>query len=200
MMPIESFPATLQSWQNFYLLVGTAAATLIGLMFVAVTFGSSLVTRETSAQARAFLDPTFAHFAQVLVSACLVTIPIMGPRLLGGLLLFISTLRTAALVRVFGHMRAAHRRHGDIELSDWLMGIALPFLCYLLLGATGAAFVTGQSAAFAGLAIATLLILLNGIFGAWETMVWLAVAVGERRNGQSDAANSDDRSQGGTGG
>jgi hypothetical protein len=34
------------SWQNFYLLLGTAATTLLGLMFVAVTFGSSRVDRE----------------------------------------------------------------------------------------------------------------------------------------------------------
>jgi hypothetical protein len=54
----HSFGAAATAWQNFYLLVGTAAATLAGLMFIAVTFGSDLVTPETSAAARSFLDPT----------------------------------------------------------------------------------------------------------------------------------------------
>jgi hypothetical protein len=43
-----SFLAAAATWQSFYLLVGAAAATLIGLMFVAVTFGSSLVTMQAS--------------------------------------------------------------------------------------------------------------------------------------------------------
>jgi hypothetical protein len=176
MTPISSFAAAAGVWQNFYLLVGTAAATLVGLMFVAVTFGASLVTEQTSASARAFLDPTFTHFVQILLTACLIAIPTMGPTLLGVLLLLISALRIASLVRVYGHMKQAQRTHNDIELSDWLMGIALPLLCYLLLGATGVAFLAGYAVAFDALAIVTVALLLNGVFGAWELLVWMAVA------------------------
>lgn len=176
MTPILSFAAAAAAWQNFYLLLGTAAATLIGLMFVAITFGASLVTAQTSASARAFIDPTFTHFVQVLMTACLVTIPTMGPNVLGVLVLAINALRIAALFRVFRHMMAAHRVHRDIELSDWLSGIALPFICYILLSVTGVAFVAGYAASFNALAIGTLAILLNGIFGAWELMIWMAVA------------------------
>src|SRR5580692_9746483 len=100
MAPFQSFTVAALTWQNFYLLVGTAAATLVGLMFVAVTFGSSLVTAETSPTARAFLDPTFTHFVQILFTACLVTIPSMGSRLFGSLLLLIGVLRIATTVRV----------------------------------------------------------------------------------------------------
>jgi hypothetical protein len=176
MTPIPSFAAAAAGWQNFYVLVGTASATLIGLMFVAITFGASLVTAETSVSARAFLDPTFGHFVQVLLTACLITIPTIGPTVLGVLLLAIAALRTWALVKVFRHMRAAHRIHHDIELSDWLTGIAIPLLCYLLLGAAGAAFLDGYPAAHNALAIVTVVILLNGVFGAWELILWMALA------------------------
>jgi hypothetical protein len=175
MTPIPSFVGAAGAWQNFYLLVGTAAATLIGLMFVAITFGASFATQQTSESARAFVDPTFTHFVQVLVTACLMTIPTLGPTLLGVLLLMIGALRTATLFRVFRHMREAARIHHDIELSDWLTGVALPLLCYLLLGATGAAFLAGYRAAFNILAIGTIAILMNGVFGAWELIIWLAL-------------------------
>lgn len=177
---MPSFAAAVASWQNFYMLVGAAAATLIGLMFVAVTFGSSLVTAQTSASARAFLDPTFTHFVQVLLTACLVTIPTMGPALLGVLLLVISTLRIGSLGRIQRHMRAAQRAHNDLELSDWMTGIVIPLLAFLLLGAAGAAFLAGYAVAFDALAIVTVAILLNGLFGAWELMVWMAVARSSR--------------------
>jgi hypothetical protein len=175
MAPIPSFAVAAGAWQNFYVLVGTAAATLIGLMFVAITFGASLVTRQTAQQARAFIDPSFTHFVQVLFTACLVLIPTMIPSVLGGLLLAISALRTAVLRRVLRHMREAHRVHHDVELSDWLTGIAIPLLCHALLGATGAAFLAGYVAAFNALALVTIAILLNGIFSAWELMLWMAM-------------------------
>jgi len=170
-----SFLANAAAWQNFYLLVGTAAATLVGLMFVAVTFGSSVVTPESLVYARSFLDPTYAHFVQVLVTACLLTIPTMNAPLLGAALIFISVFRGARLFQIYAHMRQAQRLHNDLDLMDWLIGIALPLTCYVLLAGTGAAFIARLSFAFSTLALVTIAALMNGVHGAWELLVWMAV-------------------------
>jgi hypothetical protein len=175
MTPMPSFTAAGGAWQNFYLLVGGAAATLIGLMFVAITFGSSIVTRQSSTSARAFVDPTLTHFVQVLLTACLLLIPTMGTTLLGVLILLMSALRTAALFGVYRHMAKAQQVHHDLELSDWLMGVAVPLACYLVLGAAGAGFLAGYAEAFSALAVVTVAILLNGIYGAWELMLWMVI-------------------------
>ena len=159
--------ATLAShWQNFYLLTGTAAASLMALMFVAATFGSRIIRKDASGSARAFLDPTFTHFVHVFLNACLVEAPTMGPTTFGVLLLSMSAVRSVALFRVGRQMRAAHRVHHDVEMSDWLMGIVFPLLSFLLQASCGLAFLGGHSEAFNGLAIATLAILINGAFGA----------------------------------
>jgi hypothetical protein len=176
MAPIGSYAASAATWQNFYLLVGAGAATLIGLMFVALTFGASLVTKESVTAARAFVDPTLNHFVQVLLTACFVTIPTMGETLLGILVAGIGVFRILWLVKIFRHMREAHRANGDMDASDWLSGVVVPFATYALLIATGAGFVQGYAASFNGLAIATILALLNGILSAWELMVWMALA------------------------
>jgi hypothetical protein len=182
MTPLDPLPAELQGWQNFYLLTGTAAATLTGLMFVAVTFGSSLVTKETAQSARAFLDPTYLHFGQILLTAAILTIPTLGPTFLGSLLILAGVVRLAGLVRVFGHYRDAHRKHGDIELSDWAFAIVLPLLCHLLLLASGIGFLAERlSGALTGLAIVTVALLAIGLQGAWELFMWMALAVSERR-------------------
>jgi hypothetical protein len=176
MATLPSFTAAALTWQNFYLLVGTAAATLVGLMFVAVTFGSSLVTEESSPTARAFLDPTFTHFVQILFIASLVMIPSIGPRLLGSLLLLIGVLRIASTVRVYRHMKRAQQRQNDLELSDWLSGVVFPVICHVLLGLTGFAFLENYAVAFDGLTIVTLAMLLIGVLGAWDLLVWMAIA------------------------
>jgi hypothetical protein len=177
----DSLPNVLQGWQNFYILTGTASATLAGLMFVAVTFGSGLVTRETAQSTRAFLDPIYMHFVQVLLTSCLLTVPVLGPTLLGGVLIFAGGLRLGGLYAVLRRHQEAQRKYNDIELSDWLAAIVLPFLCYALLMATGAGFILRQDLALVGLAIVTLALLFIGIHSAWELFVWMALAVGERR-------------------
>jgi hypothetical protein len=182
MPPVDPLPFALQSWQNFYILTGTAAATLLGLMFVAVTFGSSLVTKETAQSARAFLDPTYQHFGQVLLTAVILTIPTLGPTLLGSLLVVAAGFRLVGLYGAFGHYREAHRKHGDMELSDWLVNIVLPLLAYLLLAGCGVGFLTLRvSIALSGLAIVNVTLLAIGVQSAWELLVWMALAVGERR-------------------
>src|SRR5262249_2460160 len=141
----------------------------------ASTSGATLLTSEPTPSALPFTAPPFTHFVTVLLTACLMLCPTMSPQLLGGALLVVTVLRAAALFRVHRRMQEAHQRYHDIELSDWLMGIVLPAACYLALIGTGGAFVAGWSVSFNSLAIAIVAILLLGVFGAWELMLWLAM-------------------------
>ena len=183
---LEPLPAALQSWQNFYILTGTAASTLTGLMFVAVTFGAGLVKQETATAARAFIDPIYRHFAQVLFTACLLTIPTMSCTFLGALLLLVGAVRLGGLVWIFRRYLEAHRRSGDIDVSDWLSAIVLPALVYVLLIATGAGFVLDNAAALTGLAVVTTALLLLGLYGSWELVMWMAIAISERGARRAD--------------
>jgi hypothetical protein len=175
MLATITYAAEAATWQNFFLLVGTAAATLVGLMFVAVTFGAGLVTEESAPTARSFLDPVFAHFVQILLTASLIVMPSMTGRVLAVLLAVIASSRLLSLVRIFRHMLEAHRRHGDLDLSDWTTGVVVPLLVYLLLIATGIGFWLEQHWAFNSLAIVTVALLMLGVLGAWELMVWMAL-------------------------
>jgi hypothetical protein len=187
MTPIESFAAVAASWQNFYLLCGTAAATLIGLMFVAVTFGANLASADTGAAARAFVDPPFGHFVQVLGTACLLVSPATSARVLSVALVILALARCAYLSKVFGHMRAAHERFHDVELSDWLNGIVTPLTLHLALAAVGVAFRLGWSASFAALGVVTVGILLLGVYGAWELILWMALVRARKQPNREQA-------------
>jgi hypothetical protein len=188
MAPLDPLPALLGPWQNFYILVGTAAATLTGLMFVAVTFGSSLVTRDTAEMSRAFLDPTYEHFGQVLLTACVMTMPVLPAPVLAALLILVGVLRLMSLQRVFGHYLEAHRKHRDVEFSDWVTSIVVPGLCHLGLLLTGVAFALRLRFAVVSLAVLTLILLAIGIQSAWELFVWMALAVNERRGKRDEQA------------
>jgi hypothetical protein len=188
--------AALQPWQNFFMLTGAAAATLTGLMFIAVTFGESLVTKATSSTARAFLDPIFMHFVQVLFTGCLLMIPTLTDVALGTVLLVLGGFRLVSLRWIFRRYVGAQRTSGDLDTSDWVAGIVLPILLHLLLIASGVGFLRHERASLMGLALTSLGILLIGIYSAWELLVWMAVAVTDHRDARAATKRPDAVSQG----
>src|SRR5215469_8346954 len=76
----------LRDWHDFYVLVGTASATLVGLMFVAVSIGTAIFNEDHSAALAAFITPTVTHFVATLFTCLLVTIPTQSWYTLGALL------------------------------------------------------------------------------------------------------------------
>src|SRR5258708_38363491 len=67
----------LSSWQNFYMIIGAAAATLTGLMFVAITLivGIERHASTLNAGISAFISPTVVHFCAVLLLAGILSAP-----------------------------------------------------------------------------------------------------------------------------
>jgi hypothetical protein len=177
----SGFSVLLEQWHGFYSLLANAAATLMGLMFLSVTFGSSLVTPETSGTARAFTNPTFTHFLQVLLISAILMIPGLSPRILGVFLIAMCVMRLIPFIDVVRHVVRAHRRVNDLELSDWLYHLVFPFSCYLLLSLAGILFWRGSASGFTWLAIAVLGLLTIGVEGAWEMLIWMAPQVNRKR-------------------
>src|SRR5215211_9484650 len=67
----------LSNWQNFYMLIGTAAATLTGLMFVVTTLiaGIDAHLSTLNAAVSAYNTPTVVQFAVVLLLAGILSAP-----------------------------------------------------------------------------------------------------------------------------
>jgi hypothetical protein len=58
MRPLEA----LKEWHDFYVLVGTAGATLLALLFVAASLGAGYLTEERRSGTRTFMSPVVVHF------------------------------------------------------------------------------------------------------------------------------------------
>jgi hypothetical protein len=61
-----SLASVMHDWPDFYGLVGTASATLVGLVFVAASVGASVFNESQREPMKAYLTPTAAHFSSVL--------------------------------------------------------------------------------------------------------------------------------------
>lgn len=67
----------LSNWQNFHMLMGTAVATVTGLMFVATCLVAGIETHVPAANAgkSAFNTPTVVQFGAVLLLAGILSAP-----------------------------------------------------------------------------------------------------------------------------
>jgi len=167
----ESFLGQLHAWHEFYLLVGTSAAALTGLLFVVISIGPEIVATRSSGGVRAFVTPTIVHFAAVLVVSALMLMPHVLPAIVAGLLLLGGLGALAYLLSTGAHKQW---RIGKLDREDWICYIGLPLLSYLLVIAAAAAIWLRSAHGTVVLAAAMILLLVIGIRNAWDLVIWMA--------------------------
>jgi len=74
-MTAEGTLAQLHDWHDFYLLGGTAAATLLGLLFIAVTLNADIILASGRQDTRQIAEQAFQNFIAALVTALLLLFP-----------------------------------------------------------------------------------------------------------------------------
>ncbi len=65
----------LEGWHEFYTLLGTAAAALAALLFVAATIGTGYLNAGTDGPTRTFTSPVLFHYTYVLFVSLIVLMP-----------------------------------------------------------------------------------------------------------------------------
>jgi hypothetical protein len=164
----------LASWQNFYVIIGTAAATLTGLMFVVITVLAGIRARAplSGDGIAAFSTPSIFHYGAALLVAALLCAPWQALWQAGLLLGLVGLAGMSYVVIVLRRFRRQDSYQPVLE--DWLWHTIFPLLSYtafvaaaimLLIDPVLALFVTGA---------AMVLLLFIGIHNAWDNVTYLA--------------------------
>jgi hypothetical protein len=173
-MPASATVA-LADWRDFFLLAGTAAATLVGAMFVVASIGSGFLTRRHGPQIRAFLTPTAIHLSSILFAAMLTAVPGLGGRLFN-LALLVGALAGALYSARIG-LAIARRR---LEWSDRLWYALVPLVGYGVVLLAALAGLLLRTASPEALAIGIALLLAAGIRNAWDMIIFFVAQSGDR--------------------
>jgi hypothetical protein len=171
---METWLQRVGEWREFYSFTGTAAATLMGLMFVVISLTQQQLTTERGRGAvGAFFTPIVAFFVTEIIVSMLVLIPAITPFWLGLGLAIVGVLGSAYMVA-----RGAHARWGkrwDLEADDWLWYFLLPAASYIVI-IVGAVLVLRSSAyGVYGVAVVMGALLLIGVRNAWDLVVFLTL-------------------------
>ena len=168
----------LKEWHDFYILVGTAGATLLGLLFVAVSLGAGYLTEERQSATRTFMSPVAIHFTSVFFLSAVALLPSHQAKFLAALVgataligAIISTYITIQVVRT------------DLTnyIQDYLAYGMLPGIAYLILLAAAVSIYQEKDFGLNALAGALLLLAIANIRNAWD--LTLTMARRHNRNG-----------------
>ena len=171
----EALLAPLAAWQNYYVIIGTAAARLSGLMFVAITLMAQLRVHPPSwSHMRVFNTSTVVHFGAALLIAALLSAP--WPALwTAALLLGLAGLGGVSFVLIV-LWEVRHRLVGyQLVRSDWLWYTLLPLISYTALVVAAILLPIYPGPVLFSIAAVTLLLLFMGIRNAWDVVTYMAI-------------------------
>lgn len=165
----------LHEWHDFYVLLGTASATLVGLMFVAASIGATVFNEDHRGALEAFITPTVVHFAAVLFACLLITMPTHAWETISSLLAVGGLAGVVYGGRVLVQLIIRHRF--NVEVIDRLFYALIPMASYLLaLAAAVLGFLHIAASAYV-MAAALLVLLFAGLRNAWDMMLWIMIKV-----------------------
>lgn len=162
-----------EGWSEFYLLAGSAAAVLIGLIFVVVTLMSDRPRSSVLSGSRLYMGPVVLHVTFVLVLSAAALIPGISAA---------KFAIVAAIVALWGLIRGLLSTRGIRALTGpdkphwtdmWFYG-AIPALLYGLLGVVSFGAWRGVPWAAQGVAAVVTAGLLLSIRNEWDLVTWLA--------------------------
>ena len=169
----EAVSSPLPEWESFYVIVGTSAAALTGLMFVVITLIRDSRVRSSSQTLAAFGTPTVVHFCVALLVSAIISAPWHG---LANAALALGAVGLGGLAYGAIVVRRARSQTGyKPVLEDWLWHAVFPLLAYAAIVIAALTLTRRPTAALFDVAAATLLLVFIGIHNAWDTVTYVAV-------------------------
>ena len=173
-------PSVLSHWESFYVIVGSSAGALTGLMFVVITLAGDSRIQRTPLTINGFGTPNVIHFLAALLLSAILSAPwtnLQDPAHLIGL------TALAGVVYVLVVLRRMRGQTGyTMVLEDWVWHFILPMIAYTTMFVCAMGLSHDQDWALFLVGGVSLVLLFIGIHNAWDTVTYM-VAVGRNEKG-----------------
>ena len=169
---ISSSP--LSGWQNFYVIIGSSAAALIGIQFVVIALIANLRRRAAADSISAFGTPTVAHLGGALIIAAILTAP--WPSLFSASVAVALCGLAGLGYGIIVILRARRQTDYKPVFEDWLWHTIFPCGIYAALTLSALFLLTRTQISMFVIGGAALGLLLIGIHNAWDTVTYMVVS------------------------
>lgn len=160
----------LEGWHDFFVLLGTAAAALVALLFVAVSVGVGFLSFRSAAGTRMYMSPVVVHFTGVLFACAAGLVPGLGA--VSCAWLFGAGAASGIIYSVI--IAVPILRNPATDLDDKICHGVVPPISYVLGLIAAVLFYRGSPAAPDVLAVTFVVLLAGNIRNAWDLVLFMA--------------------------
>jgi hypothetical protein len=177
-----SYQSAVSGWHDFYILAGTASATLVGLLFVGLSLHLRVVV--VVSEVRSLARITLANFGCVLFVALFLVVPqaqlATAFQLIGaGIVSLVVTVPSL----VPGGVRGRRLRMTFMQRARIVLRFSLSILSYLAIIVAGVLLASSSSSAFTVLMISVIVLLVISLRDTWDLLVTVGDLTMRREKG-----------------
>jgi len=169
----ETASSLIGAWSNFYVITGSSAGALTGLMFVVITLVAGTPTRTRDEGISTDSTPTVVHFGAALLVSASLSAP--GRSLTHAAVL----LGLAGIYGVVYVSRVMFRQMRQTlyqpEIDDWVWYTVFPLIAYVAILIAAILLPSFPTETLFALAAANILLIFIGIHNAWDIVTFIAV-------------------------
>jgi hypothetical protein len=177
---LEPAKAVLSGWENFYVIVGSSGAALIGLQFVVIALVADTGAARNGDAIKAFGTPTIIHLGGALTISAIMSAPWPAVSAVSIALGVGGIIGLGYVFRVWG--RARGQTGYQPVWEDWLWHVILPFIVYATLGVCAILLPRNYTWPMFAVAGAAFSLLLIGIHNAWDTVLYIVLTAPQGDN------------------
>lgn len=176
-------------WSEYFFMIGSSAAALIGLMFVVVTLTAGRERSELEPGKKLYTTPIVWHLGVVLVLSGVAELPPITPRLFGIACGLAALIGIVAGIRITAGIAREQLARNHTQYDAFWYG-AVPVVVYLALGASAAGLFLDKEGAMTAAALSIMALLLVSIHNEWDLVTFLAPAALPPGSGQGKNSSS----------
>jgi hypothetical protein len=180
--------STLRAWHDFFLLVGGASATLLGLMFLSVALVIGLPALPEDRDL--FASPVVTQFMYAITLSALCLAPWQDVQAFGAIVTLIGLAALVQSIRRIYRMRRFQLATRRATISVWFHIVLGPLAADALCTASGMELLRADLRAVAGVAAVVIAHDLIGLRNAWNLFIWI---LEQHHHHSSRAASGNER-------
>jgi UDP-N-acetylmuramyl pentapeptide phosphotransferase/UDP-N-acetylglucosamine-1-phosphate transferase len=163
-----NFTDTLLGWHDLFLLVGGAAATLMGLLFVGLSLNLDIIRRKAHDDLREIAAQTGNNFFYPLLFAVIFLIPGQTRLSLGLCLLILGVF---AELGTIDHLVRTRRKAKSIGAPALTRRFILPLISLALMILVAIGVLAGEPLSLYGTVVAIVILLVAAVQNAWDLLL-----------------------------
>jgi len=164
---MSEFHAVAESWRDFFGLAGAASATLLGLLFVGVSFRADIRQQSEGSLHRSVVGLNFLHYLIIILFSLYFQVPDMDPDELAWSIIITSLVALSSVARATFTLRS--QMSSDRVTSFW--NLIVPIACYMAATGVGIAIFIHDDGAIGWMVSVTAFLMIIPTRNAWELLI-----------------------------